>query len=135
QLAWARAFAGAARSPEELGLLRDWLAGRNVPPGLTVDTELRWHLLQVLVAAGEAGDDEINAELAADPTASGQREAATARALRPTPEAKAEAWQLLTGPTAPPNWQQRAVLLGFWDPRQLAVTAPYLAAFHRAAAD
>ena len=135
QLAWARAFAGAARSPEELGLLRDWLAGRNVPPGLTVDTELRWHLLQVLVAAGEAGDDEINAELAADPTASGQREAATARALRPTPEAKAEAWQLLTGPTAPPNWQQRAVLLGFWHPRQLAVTAPYVAAFHEVAAD
>ena len=135
QLAWARAFIGAARSADELRLLRDWLSGRNVPPGLTVDTELRWEVLQALAAAGQVDAAEIDAALAADSTAAGQRAAATARALIPTPEAKAEAWQLLTGAQAPPNWQHRAVLQGFWHANQLEVTAPYVDAFHQVAAD
>jgi aminopeptidase N len=135
QLAWARAYARAARSEAELAVLRDWLAGVDVPPGLVVDTELRWSLLQALVAGGAAGDAEIDAELAADRTASGEREAATARALRPTAEAKAQAWRALVGEPALPNWQHRAILLGFWHPAQLALTEPYVAAFHEVAAD
>ncbi|HEY8472701.1 MAG TPA: aminopeptidase N [Natronosporangium sp.] len=135
QLAWARTYAAAARSADKLAVLRDWLDGRNVPDGLTVDTELRWNFLHALVAGGAAGDDEIDAELDNDRTANGEREAAIARALRPTPAAKAEAWRLVTGDPAPPNWQHRATLQGFWHPAQLALTEPYVAAFHEVAAD
>ena len=135
QLAWARAYARAARTPEELAALRGWLDGVDVPEGLAIDTELRWTLLKALVALGAAGDDEIEAELARDATAAGQREAATARALRPTPAAKAEAWQLLVGEPEPENWRHRAVLGGFWHPAQLAVTEPYVAKFHQVADD
>jgi aminopeptidase N len=134
QLAWARAYARAARTGDELAVVRGWLDGAGVPEGLTVDTELRWALLQALVAAGAAGDPEIAAELASDQTAGGEREAATARALRPTEAAKAEAWQALVGEPAPPNWRQRALLYGFWHPSQLALTEPYVDAFHRDAA-
>jgi aminopeptidase N len=135
QLAWARAYAGAAREPGDLAVLRDWLDGVNVPDGLAIDTELRWSLLRALVANGAAADVEIDAALRADATAAGEREAATARALRPTAAAKAEAWQVLLGDPAPPNWRHRAILAGFWHPAQLAVTAPYVAKFHEVAGD
>src|SRR4051812_37561377 len=98
QLAWARAYASAARSAEDLAVLRGWLDGTGVPDGLTVDTEFRWSLLQSLTAKGAADVAEIDAELAADPTASGEREAAVARALVPTAENKARVWAQLTGP-------------------------------------
>jgi aminopeptidase N len=129
QLAWARAFASAARAGEHLAELRGWLAGDNVPAGLTVDTELRWSLLQVLAANGAVGAGEIDAELAGDRTASGEREAAFARALIPTPENKAEVWAQLTADAALPNWRSRALLQGFQHPTQVELTAPYTEKF------
>ncbi|PWR16017.1 aminopeptidase N [Micromonospora sicca] len=125
QLAWARAYASAARSAEDLATLRGWLDGTEVPTGLTVDTELRWALLQSLVANGAAGTAEIEAELAGDRTASGEREAAYAHALVPTAENKAAVWALLTGPEALPNWRHRALLQGFAHPAQVDLVAPY----------
>src|SRR5439155_2813159 len=95
QLAWARGFVTAARSDADFAVLRGWLDGVDVPPGLTVDTELRWSLLQALVAGGAAGPEEIEAELDTDRTASGEREAALARALVPAAGAKAETWRRL----------------------------------------
>ena len=125
QLAWARAYASSARSGEDLAALRGWLDGNGVPDGLTVDTELRWTVLQSLVANGAAGAADVDAELAADRTASGEREAAYAHALVPTAENKAAVWALLTGPDALPNWRNRALLQGFTHPAQVELTAPY----------
>ncbi|MCO1616291.1 aminopeptidase N [Micromonospora sp. CPM1] len=125
QLAWARAYASSARSGEDLATLRGWLDGNGVPEGLTVDTELRWTVLQSLVANGAAGAADVDAELAADRTASGEREAAYAHALVPTVENKAAVWALLTGPDALPNWRNRALLQGFTHPAQVELTAPY----------
>ena len=133
QLAWARAFASAARSAAELAELRAWLAG-DAPDGLVVDTDLRWTLLQALVANGAAADDEIDAELAGDATASGQRHACVARALRPEVAAKQEAWAELVGEQPLPNWRHRALLQGFWHPAQVELTKPWVARFHEAAA-
>ena len=59
----------------------------------TVDADARWAFLSGLVAIGAAGDAEIDAEAERDATATGVRRAATARALRPTAESKAETWQ------------------------------------------
>ncbi len=125
QLAWARAYASSARSGEDLATLRGWLDGNGVPEGLTVDTELRWTVLQSLVANGAAGAADVDAELAGDRTASGEREAAYAHALVPTVENKAAVWALLTGPDALPNWRNRALLQGFTHPAQVELTAPY----------
>ncbi|MDQ6672770.1 MAG: aminopeptidase N, partial [Chloroflexota bacterium] len=126
QLAWTRTFAAAARTPEHVELVRGLLDGSEVVPGLAVDTELRWSLLCALVAVGAAGDPDIDAELERDSTASGQRRAATARALRPTREAKAEAWRLATSDTELPNAIVEAIISGFYHPAQHALTEPFV---------
>ena len=59
----------------------------------SVDTDLRWTLLTALARLGDADADEIAAELERDNTISGQESAAAALAIRPTAEAKEEAWQ------------------------------------------
>ncbi len=125
QLAWARAYVQASRSAEDLAAVRGWLNGVDVPAGLAIDTELRWVILQSLVSKGVGGPAEIEAELAGDRTASGEREAAYAHALVPTPENKAAVWAQLTGPDALPNWRNRALLQGFAPAVQAELVAPY----------
>ncbi len=129
QLAWARSFISAARAEGDLAVLLGWLDGVEVPTGLTVDTELRWLVLQALVANGAAGLAQIEAELATDLTSSGEREAAHARALVPDAAHKAEIWRELTGDESLPNWRNRALLQGFQHPAQVELTAPYLERF------
>jgi aminopeptidase N len=129
QLAWARAFINAARSADDLAILRGWLEGTGVPEGLTVDTELRWSLIESLAAVGVVGEDAIEDELNSDRTASGEREAALARALLPTPGNKARVWELLTGGEELPNWLHRSLLQGFQASTQVALTAPYAEKF------
>ena len=126
QLAWARALGSVARTDDQLALLRGLLDGSAEVPGLAVDTDLRWHLLMRLVALGHEGDAAIDAELARDQTSAGQRHAATARALRPTAEAKAEAWRLAVEDETVPNAVQAAVLAGFAHPEQLALLEPWV---------
>ncbi|WP_173078936.1 aminopeptidase N [Phytohabitans rumicis] len=135
QLAWARAYASAARSADDLAVLRGWLDGVGVPDGLTIDTELRWSLVQSLTAKTVVGLDEIEAELATDRTASGEREAAYARALLPTPAGKAEVWRRLAGGDALPNWEHRALLQGLQHPTQVELTAPYVQPYFDAVGD
>ena len=118
QLAWARLLAAAARSDEHLSTLRGLLDGTTVVPGLAVDTDLRWTLLNGLVALGAAGDADIDAESERDATAAGSRHAATARALRPTAEAKAEAWRRATEDDDLPNAMMAAIIRGFSHPAQ-----------------
>jgi aminopeptidase N len=126
QLAWARTLAAATRSPAQVAVLRGLLDGTGAVPGLTMDAELRWSLLSALVAVGAAGMEEIEAELDRDPTASGQRRAATVRALRPTAEAKAEAWRLATEDDELPNAINEAIISGFHHPAQTELTLPYV---------
>jgi aminopeptidase N len=126
QLAWTRTFATAARTPQHIALVRGILDGTELLPGLAVDTELRWSLLSALVAVGAAADRDIDLELERDVTASGQRRAATARALRPSPEAKAEAWQLATAETELPNAIVESIIGGFYHPAQHALTEPFV---------
>jgi aminopeptidase N len=92
QLAWARTLAGTATTDEQLAYVAGLLDGSVVLDGLTVDTDLRWALLLALVVSGKADAEEIDAELARDKTAAGERYALQALAARPTAAAKAEAW-------------------------------------------
>ncbi|AJP02041.1 aminopeptidase N [Streptomyces cyaneogriseus subsp. noncyanogenus] len=125
QLAWARAFAATARTPEQLDLLEGLLDGSRSVEGLAVDTELRWAFVQRLAAVGRFGEEEIAAEYARDKTAAGERHAATARAARPTPEAKAEAWASVVESDKLPNAVQEAVISGFVQTDQRELLAPY----------
>lgn len=124
QLAYARAFAALARTPEQLALLRSLLDGSRAVEGLVVDTELRWALLHRLVVCGEADDAEIDAELDRDRTAAGERHATAARAARPTPEAKSQTWREITRGELP-NHSLRALIQGFQEPDHRELLAPY----------
>ncbi len=126
QLAWGRAFVSSAKSQEHVRDLRGLLDGAVTIRGLEIDTELRWHLLHRLVVLGVAGDVEIEAEVQRDPTAAGQRHAASAKAARPTAAAKAEAWRLAVEDETLPNAVQAAVIGGFWQAEQLEVLRAYV---------
>ncbi|MDH6140978.1 MULTISPECIES: aminopeptidase N [Kitasatospora] len=129
QLAWAKALAAVARSPEQLDLLAGLLDGTAELAGLAVDTDLRWDLLTRLVATGRAGDAAIDAELARDNTAAGQEKAATCRAARPTAEAKAEAWASVVDSDTLTNYVQDAVISGFNVADQRELLTPYVAKY------
>jgi aminopeptidase N len=125
QLAWARAFATVARTPEQLDVLAGLLDGSVSYEGLAVDTELRWALLNRLAATGRAGEEEIDAELKRDPTSAGEQHAAAARAARPTAEAKAAVWASVVDDDKLPNAMQDAVIGGFVQADQRELLEPY----------
>ncbi len=113
QLAYARAFAATARTDEHAAVLRGWLSEGSAPEGLAIDTDLRWTLLQRLLALGAAAPEEVDAELERDNTASGHRQAATARALVPTMEAKEAAFAATVEGDDLPNALLTATVAGF----------------------
>ncbi|MFJ3721229.1 aminopeptidase N [Streptomyces sp. NPDC090045] len=132
QLAWARAFAATARTEGQLTYLSALLDGAAEIEGLAVDTELRWAFLERLAATGVAEEAAIAAELDRDPTAAGERHAATARAARPTAEAKARAWASVVESADLPNAVQEAVIGGFVQTDQRELLAPYTAKYFAA---
>ncbi|GAA1860703.1 aminopeptidase N [Pseudonocardia ailaonensis] len=126
QLATVNSLAGCVLYTSVLEGMQDWLRGVDVPEGLTVDTDLRWRLLHALVAHGHAGEAEIEAEHRRDPTSTGQRQAERARALIPTADAKARAWDRAVHDDELPNAVNEAIIGGFAHPVQRALLAPYV---------
>ncbi|MEU8886569.1 aminopeptidase N [Streptomyces sp. NPDC048442] len=125
QLAWARAFAATARTPQQLDLLRGLLEGTESVEGLAVDTDLRWAFVGRLAAVGVMDEDEIAAELERDNTSAGKQHATSARAARPTDEGKAAAWASVVESDKLPNSLQEAVIGGFVQTDQRELLAPY----------
>jgi aminopeptidase N len=129
QLAYVRAFAGVATNDEDLALLAGLLDGSAALEGLAVDTDLRWALLSRLVSRGADGPggfgaERIEKELDRDATDAGQRNAETCRAAIPTAEAKQAAWDTMVS-GEPTLATFRAILSGFVDLDQAALTEPY----------
>ncbi|MGL5823596.1 MAG: ERAP1-like C-terminal domain-containing protein, partial [Nocardioides sp.] len=133
QLSFARAYANAAHSDDALAFL-DGLLDQSVQlAGLAVDTDLRWTFLTALAANGRADQDRIDAELARDNTISGQERAAAALTVRPTAEAKAQAWRDVIERDDVPNETQRQIAMAFATPGQADLLAPYLEKYLTAA--
>jgi aminopeptidase N len=146
--AFAAMLAGAMRSepsPPVLSALQaqaEWLIARFATPGqaaeartrldlaaaqipsLAPDAETRWTALRRLAAAGQADDARIDAELAADPSDAGRRNAAACRAAIPDAAHKEAAWRLLTGDGPGPE-TVTAVADGFMQPEHADLLAPY----------
>ena len=115
QLALARLHIDSATDPARLARLGDLLAGRTELPGLVLEDDLRWAAVIRCVALGAAGEDLIDAELAADPTTRGRQFAAHARAAIPTPQAKEAAWEAAVAGGLT-NMALAATLAGFAHP-------------------
>jgi aminopeptidase N len=129
QLAFARAYAVAARSDEALDRLAGLLDGSVSLDGLAVDTDLRWTILRALASQGRADEARIRQELAEDSTIAGQERAAAALAVRPTSEAKEQAWTDAVIRDDVPNETQRSIALAFNVPGQSEVLKPFLARY------
>jgi aminopeptidase N len=126
QLTLVNALTVALLGKPELDALSGWLTGDGVPEGLTVDTDLRWRLLQALAAHGVITEHEISAEQDRDPTATGLRQAERARALLPTPADKERAWERAMRDDELPNAISESIIGGFNHPVQKQLLAPYL---------
>jgi aminopeptidase N len=132
QLAWARAFISSARDDTHLTAARGLLEGSVDIPGLVIDTDFRWHVVESLAAAGALDDDAIAAEAERDPTDAGLRHAATARAARPDAAAKATAWAAIVDDAAAPLATVRAHVRGFQQPDQEPLLTPYVEPYFEA---
>ncbi|GAB14206.1 aminopeptidase N [Arthrobacter globiformis NBRC 12137] len=114
QLSWARTLATVSRTEgSQAALLRRLLDGIERVPGLAVDAELRWSLWHALAALGLATEQELDAELARDTTASGRAGHATALAARPEAAVKAAAWDAAVRGTGLSNQLLSATIAGF----------------------
>jgi aminopeptidase N len=134
QLAYVRAFAGVATSEADLSFLAGLLDGTTVLDGLAVDTDLRWTLLRRLVSRGVLVEEAIDAELSADATDAGERQAAACRAAVPSVKGKRETWETLTeGKLTIAMF--RATLAGFADPDQARLVQPYRPEYFAAVGD
>jgi aminopeptidase N len=129
QLQLVKAFAARASTTEQLDAVAALLDGGTRLDGLSIDTDLRWELLTSLVTGARAGEAEIDAQLEADPTATGQRAAAAARAALPTAEAKAAAWAAVVESDALPNALQAATIGGFGRVNDRALLRPFVAPY------
>ncbi|MET8698003.1 aminopeptidase N [Kitasatospora sp. NPDC004723] len=117
RLVAARGVIATAADASQAAELRDWLAAGAVPGGPALDPDLRWRLLLRLCVLGAAGEPEIAAEFAADPSDTSEEGAARCRAALPDPEAKEAAWQaLFHGELS--NYLATATADGLWQPEQ-----------------
>lgn len=123
QLAALRAAIASGTDPARL---RGWASGTDLPDGVPLDVDLRWRALTRLAALGAVDLDELDRQLAAEPTAAARVSHAGAHASLPTPEAKAWAWSCFTGEVDLPNYELEAVGLGFWRGGQEELTSAYV---------
>ncbi|MET8768735.1 aminopeptidase N [Streptomyces sp. NPDC004658] len=111
-----------------------WLADGIVPGGPELDPELRWRILARLAVLGATDEDAIAAELARDPSATGQEGAARCRAALPDPEAKRAAWEAMFAGDDLSNYLFTATAQGFWQPEQAELVREYVPRFYADAA-
>ncbi|MEU3909525.1 aminopeptidase N [Streptomyces goshikiensis] len=130
RLTAVRVFVDSATQPDTL---LGWLAEGTVAGGPELDPELRWRILARLCVLGAAGEAEIDAALAADPSATGEEGAARCRAALPTAEAKAAAWQRMFHDDTLSNYLFKAVAQGFWQPEQAELVRDYVPRYYPAA--
>ena len=105
QFQFLRTFASMADTAEHAAALRAIRSGDRVIPGIAIDTDLSWDLLEGMVLAGGADESEIAAALTADNTSNGQQAAARLRATIPTAEAKRKVLETMRDDATIPNSQ------------------------------
>ncbi len=130
QKVWCDLAADTAFVPAALARLEALLDGRQPIPGLELDPERRWKMVVRLCAYGRPGASErIQAQLALDGSAIGQRQAFKARTALPELESKQRAWERFTGDAAASLEELRAGMEGFHWPHQATLTSAFVDSF------
>ncbi|MFI9105158.1 aminopeptidase N [Streptomyces fildesensis] len=132
-LSAARTLIDCAVTESDTTRLRDWLTAGRITDGPALDPELRWQLLLRLTVLGAAGPGDIAAELARDPSASGEEGAARCRAALPDPQSKHAAWTSMFGDDSLSVYLFTATAQGFWQPEQHDLLHGYVPHYFAAA--
>ncbi|MGP4008901.1 aminopeptidase N [Streptomyces sp. 4N124] len=122
-----RHFIDVAAHPDTIAA---WLADGTVPGGPELDPELRWRVLARLAVLGATDESAIAAELARDPSATGQEGAALCRAALPDPDAKRTAWEAMFATDDLSNYLFKATAQGFWQPEQADLVREYVPRYY-----
>jgi aminopeptidase N len=132
RLQFARGFASAASTSAQGARIKELLDGKLA--GLTIDADLRWHLIGCLVERSLMTKVHVEAELARDNTAHGQRAAAYAIAAIPTAQSKADAFAIaVEGKVS--NTIHAATIRGFQRPSHRDLLAEYVDPYFAKVAD
>ena len=126
QLQFLKYFPRFASNSEHESALRGLLSGSEKLAGREIDTDLKWDLLTGLVTLGSANEAEIDAMLASDNTANGQKVAALAKAAIPTAEAKAKTWHTAVETNDWSNTILQYSTLGFTRGASADLLTPYV---------
>ena len=122
-------FATVASTPSHVETLRGLRDGSVALPGVEIDTDLEWELLEGLALNGAATRAEIEAALARDNTSNGQQAAARSAAALPSADDKRAAFDSLVASDELPNVVVRMTTMGYThvnDPASLEhLVVPY----------
>ena len=129
QLQFGTAFLQLAVTADQLDVIAALGAGTVTVSGFTIDTDMHWTLLTTLAAGGRVTQTMIDTQLAADPTASGERAAARVRAALPSFEDKARAWSAAFGSGEESNLMIEAIGEGFLEVEDASVLEPFTERF------
>jgi aminopeptidase N len=116
-------FAASAQADDQLATLAAWLAGKDLPDGVSVNAELRARILFTLAARGMASEDDIETLPRLDPV-TGEANRATCLAMRPDLAAKEAAWATALSAGQPARIAE-ACAAGIWAPGQENLMAGY----------
>lgn len=132
QIVFFRLFVHSGEE-EALPLLAQVLQGEEVVPGMELDQDKRWELVERLMAGGYDGALELLAqEERRDPSDLGVKKAFLARIASPDSKAKREAWESFTrGKDEFSTDYLRYGMRGFHRHGQQGVLAPYSEAYFR----
>ena len=95
QFQFVKTFANIASTPAHVDAIKGLLDGTAPLPGLEIDTDLNWELLEGLVLNGAVDHTAIDDALNKDETSNGHQAAARARATFSDAQAKREAFMAL----------------------------------------
>ena len=123
QLQFARSFATLANTVAQNQRIAEVLTG--VIKGLTLDADLRWHLLCSLAERGLATRSQLDEELKKDPSTLGELSHLHAIAALPTVEDKAKAWAAIASEETS-NANRVALINGFNRPLHRELIESYV---------
>jgi len=113
QFQFVKFFANIASTPGHVETLRGLRDGSVTLPGVEIDTDLEWELLESLALNGAASRSEIEAALARDNTSNGQQAAARSAAALPSSDDKRAAFDSLVASDELPNVVVRMTTMGY----------------------
>ncbi|MDO5746149.1 MAG: aminopeptidase N [Actinomycetaceae bacterium] len=96
-----------------LDIAEGLLSGTRTYDGLDVDTDLRWHIVETLVAAGRGNEEIIDNELRRDHSMAGKEYAASCRAALPTGKNRRNTFDAIVQDQSLPNGTLEAMCGGY----------------------